>query len=78
MTSIVFAFYAYIALTVLTWGTLNALVQNDVLSEYYDRTDWAITLGLSLIPITWIIAPFISGFWLYGWTISPSRRWPKQ
>lgn len=38
-------------------------------SEFNRRQDMAFALGWSLLPPAWIICPFLSGFYYYGWRL---------
>ena len=40
------------------------------LAESGYRSDLGLTLGINLVPTSWLVSIFYSGFWEYGWCLS--------
>lgn len=78
----VFAIWAICSF--VTAGTLCRQMQADwsfcsMATEYY-RQNLAFSIGMSMLPQAWLMAPFVSGFYEYGWGFSPYQRkgcWTK-
>lgn len=55
-------------------GALHADLMS-ITSEYPDlqqklyRSNLASSVGLSLIPLTWLLSPFLTGFYEHGWQL---------
>jgi hypothetical protein len=41
--------------------------------DFY-RGDLASAVGLSMFPLTWILTPFLTGFYEHGWRLAPSEE----
>lgn len=75
----------YIALGVLVYAALVLAFAGFLLADIqrrnkytngnrYYRSDLAASVGLCLIPITWLFTPFLTGFFEYGWTLSRPKE----
>ena len=68
---IISALVVYATMTVLTAGFLNANSRYGYyVNAYHGRENLAVSFGFSLLPPTWIIAPFMTGFYQDGWTLN--------
>lgn len=77
---IAYGLIAYIALVFLHAGIINA----DFRGEFSDfryrctakdgRGHLAFSFGMAMVPIFWIISPFMTGFYQHGWTLN-SGAW---
>lgn len=61
-----------IILSVINAGFLNANIRADIppKDSRMARYDLAFCVGISLIPVVWLITPFVTGFYMDGWTLS--------
>ena len=59
----------YLVSVWVTWGFLYADFQREfpTLAKRDQRSDSAGTLLLALNPISWVISPFLTGFFRHGW-----------
>lgn len=61
--------FIYLIMWILTWSALLADIQSigdkQFANEQY-RRDLGIAILFALIPITWIVTPFITGFYEHG------------
>ncbi len=59
-----------------TWGAVNASFEYlfDQPHPRSYREDLDFSCGISLIPITWFVAPFMTGFYEHGWRLSPRAK----
>jgi hypothetical protein len=75
MVILVFALVC-IGLWFWTWGALMADSQCrfPTLASRDYRKDLAVTLLLSVIPTSWLITPFLTGFYEHGWTLTRQRK----
>ncbi len=62
----------WLACWIGTWGALTAWYQADFpdasASRY--RGDLAFSCGISILPPTWVVAPFVTGFYEHGWCLT--------
>lgn len=59
----------YAVFAPLTYGALLADIQNTGLPEYkvgHCRSDMGAAAGMALIPIFWVLHPFLTGFYEHG------------
>lgn len=59
----------YVAMWFATWPALLADLQAKNFADETYRADLAFAIGLSLLPPTWLIAPFVTGFYEHGFQI---------
>jgi hypothetical protein len=63
--------------TITASGTLRSLESleyyHDVLCKSY-RIDLSMAIGLSMLPPTWIVAPFMTGFYAHGFGFSQPKE----
>ena len=58
---------------VWTWGTLMAYFQSiEVPDDYW--SDLVVSAFFAIIPFAWIMAPFVTGFYQHGWTLSRKKK----
>jgi hypothetical protein len=68
---------------VWTWGTLNAHSDGDFDAMLPDwrcthyRNNLSVCALLSLMPPMWVISPFLTGFYKYGWRLKPAPECRK-
>ncbi len=71
MTALIVA--ACVLAWIWTWGTLNAhMAAVGSTQKFVDdmyRSDLAATCALALVPIFWILSPFLTGFYENGWQL---------
>lgn len=64
----------YLLQVPVTTGFINANLQHNACSSYPDehrqREELAFAMFLGLMPIGWVITPFVTGFYQDGWTLS--------
>jgi hypothetical protein len=66
----------YLACWIWTLGCLMADLQGrfpEMADNYYCE-DLAVTCGISMSPPMWLLAPFMTGFYEYGWSLSRSKE----
>lgn len=65
-----------------TWGALmadlnsgwTAKIYNDNERQEHYRRDLAVTCFLALLPVFWVLSPFITGFYQHGWRLKMQER----
>ena len=63
----------YVVTTVITAGALFADVQSIGDKKFADRdyrSDLSLAILFGMIPIFWLLFPFLTGFCEHGWTLS--------
>lgn len=62
----------WIILSVVNAGFINAYFRAEIRprGRRDARGSLAFCIGVSLVPFTWIITPFLTGFYMDGWTLS--------
>ncbi len=60
-----------------TWGTMMAFSNEHYLPSYGCQ-DYRERLGVegvfSLFPPVWVLSPFLTGFYQYGWSLSKPKE----
>lgn len=63
----------YIVMWLWTWGTLCAefqyMTEDPEFARSHYRLDVAASCGMALIPVFWILSPFVTGFYQHGWNL---------
>lgn len=70
---IMFWVLIYVLSVLVFTGFMNAYYRGSfpTLNSVVDRKgDFAFSLGFSLIPLWWILIPFATAFFHYGWTLN--------
>lgn len=64
----------WIILSVINAGFINASLRVDCppKDRREARKTLALCVGMSLIPVIWIVTLFLTGFYMDGWTLSGS------
>lgn len=69
----------YVGLVTANTGFLNSHFEyyfyEPVCKDY--RGDLAFSVAISLVPLTWIITPFMTGFYEHGWRLQRRPECPQ-
>lgn len=68
-----------VCLYIWTWGTFFASIQGEfphTACERY-RSRLAMAAFFALLPPMWVMSPFMTGFYRYGWRLKPPEGCPK-
>ena len=72
-TSVIALAVIWFALWLETSGALNANLRGkypDLMqSPYHARSTLTVSMAFAIFPPAWILAPFLTGFFYFGWSL---------